>query len=76
MSLIMWIAQYMLQSLFYKWVLSWGGAAWLEGWKAMFLFDWITSCWTAELIRLYALILWVIATLVFIIGVFVPDLRF
>ncbi len=76
MSLLMWIGCYAAQSIFYKWVLSWGGAAWLEGWKSVFFFDFFTAFWTAEMLRLYALILWIIATFVFVVGVFVPDLRF
>jgi hypothetical protein len=29
-----WVASFIGTSLFWKWILSWGGAEWLEGWRA------------------------------------------
>ena len=75
MSLLAWIIFYVLQSLFYKWVLSWGGASWLEGLKSAFTFGWFTWDWNAEQLRLYALILWIVVTLWFVVGVFNSALR-
>ena len=31
------VVLYGLNSLFWKWIISWGGAHWLEGWKAVLL---------------------------------------
>lgn len=75
MSLLAWVILYMLQSLFFKWVLSWGGASWLVGLKAVLSFGWFTWDWNAEQLRLYALILWFFASIWFVIGIFNPELR-
>lgn len=76
MSLMAWIIQYVLQSLFYKWILSWGGAQWLEGLKSALTLGWFTWDWNAEQIRLYVLVIWVLMSVWFVIGVFNPDLRY
>ena len=51
MSLTAWIIQFALQSLFYKRILSWGGAQWLEGIKSALTLGWMTWDWNAEQIR-------------------------
>ncbi|QIO05478.1 hypothetical protein [Acinetobacter shaoyimingii] len=75
MSLIAWIFQFLMQSLFFKWVLSWGGAKRLEGIKSVFFFSWMTWGWNAEQLRLYALVLWGCSSIWFLIGLFNPELR-
>lgn len=75
MSMIFWIAMYLLSSLFYKWVLSWGGAKIIEGWKSFFLIGWFALDWNSEQIRLYALIGWLVTTVIFIIGCFNSQFR-
>lgn len=76
LSLIAWIIQYALQSLLYKWILSWGGAKWLVGLKSALTLGWITWDWNAEQIRLYILIIWIFSSLWFVVGLFKPELRF
>lgn len=73
--MIFWIAMYLLSSLFYKWVLSWGGAKTIEGWKSFFLIGWFALDWNSEQIRLYALIGWLVTTGIFIIGCFNSQFR-
>lgn len=73
--MIFWIAMYLLSSLFYKWVLSWGGAKTIEGWKSLFLIGWFALDWNSEQIRLYALIGWLVTTVIFIIGCFNSQFR-
>lgn len=73
--MIFWIAMYLLSSLFYKWVLSWGGAKTIEGWKSFFLIGWFALDWNSEQIRLYALIGWLVTTVIFIIGCFNSQFR-
>lgn len=73
--MITWIAMYLLSSLFYKWVLSWGGAKTIEGWKSFFLIGWFALDWNSEQIRLYALISWLVTTVIFIIGCFNSQFR-
>ncbi len=75
MSITLWIFIYSLNSLWWKWVYSWGGAEWIEGWKSFFLIDWFALDWNAEQIRLYALCIWLITTIWFIVGMFAPELR-
>ncbi|MBU3845393.1 MAG: hypothetical protein H9855_00160 [Candidatus Acinetobacter avistercoris] len=75
MSLVWWIILFLIQSLFYKWLLSWGGAQWLVGLKSALTFGWMTWDWNAEQIRLYALLLWIISSIWFVVGVFQPSLR-
>lgn len=76
MSIVNWIVLYLIQCIFYKWIISWGGAQYLEGWKAWFSLGWFTLDWNSEQIRLYALILWIGATIWFLMGLFAPELRF
>ena len=66
---------YLLISLFYKWVISWGGAKTIEGWKSFFLIGWFALDWNSEQIRLYALIGWLVTTVIFIIGCFNSQFR-
>ena len=75
MGMIFWIAMYLLISLFSKWVISWGGAKTIEGWKSFFLIGWFALDWNSEQIRLYALIGWLVTTVIFIIGCFNSQFR-
>jgi hypothetical protein len=76
MSTSTFVATYIVNCLFWKWILSWGGAQWLEGWRALFFVSWFASNWTAEQIRLYALAIWVASTIFFIAGLIKPEYRF
>lgn len=75
MTLTAWIASFAATSLFWKWILSWGGAEWLEGWKAFFVIDWFATFWSAEQIRLYALLAWIGSGAWFVVGVLHPEYR-
>ncbi|MDH5824477.1 hypothetical protein QFW77_15995 [Luteimonas sp. RD2P54] len=76
MSLFAWCALFAGHSLFARWVLSWGGAEWMEGWKAAAFIDWIhAGFWEAEQIRLYFLLLWLLHAAWFAVGLFVPGAR-
>lgn len=70
------VALYCLNSLFWKWIISWGGARWLEGWKSLVFLEWFAWGWNAEQIRLYALVAWGFSTLFFVVGLFKPEWRF
>ncbi|WP_313209711.1 hypothetical protein [Stutzerimonas nitrititolerans] len=70
------VALYCLISLFWRWIISWGGAHWLEGWKAMAFLEWFAWPWNAEQIRLYAVVMWGFTTLFFVVGLFKPEWRF
>ena len=76
MSLGIWVVLFVVSSLWWKWILSWGGANWLEGFKSWFFLNWVAWSWNAEQIRLYALCCWVAESIWFLIGVFIPSVRF
>lgn len=64
-----------LGALFWLWILCWGGARWLEGWKAFVSIDWFAARWNAEQLRLYALCLLVLQGAWYVLGLFYPELR-
>ena len=74
-TLVKWLLSYLLSSLFWLWILAFGGARWVEGWKSFLLIDWFAHRWDEEGIRLFALLFWVATTVWFVLGVFVPELR-
>jgi hypothetical protein len=77
MSLSWWVILFAAFSVFSLWVLRWGGAERLEGWKSMFFIDWAQAFqWDAEQIKLYFLALWVLCAAWFTIGLFLPMARF
>ncbi len=75
MSLLDWALIHLFSALFWLWILNWGGAKWLEGWRAFFFISWFAARWNAEQLRLYALCLLCLQCIWFVIGVFVPSWR-
>lgn len=75
MQVSLWIGIYVTSGLFWIWVLNWGGADWLEGWKAWFSIGWFAGLWNAEQLRLYALLMFWADTVWFVVSIFVPGLR-
>lgn len=63
-------ALYALTMLWWKWILSWGGAERLEGWQSFWLIDWFAAAWSAEQIRLYAWLMLGVETIVYIFLIF------
>lgn len=76
MSTSLWILSYIAYSIIYKWIISWGGAQYIKGWKSIFFTDMESSDWNTEQIRLMTLFLWLIYTILFLIGLFYPEYRF
>jgi hypothetical protein len=74
-SILTWTILFIATSLWWKWIISWGGAQWLEGWKSFFLIEWFALDWSAEQIRFYAVIVWVLSTIWFLVGLFIPEVR-
>ncbi|RQO62733.1 hypothetical protein DBV14_04200 [Variovorax sp. KBW07] len=75
MSLALWIALHALEALFLVWVLRWGGAERLEGTFTSGLISSFAPRWSAEGLRMAALILLVFCVISFAVGLFVPSLR-
>jgi hypothetical protein len=77
MSLLLWIALYLVTSLLWVWVLFLGGADWLEGsFLAGLLVHVFAPRWSADGLRVFAAGTWLLQTIWFIVGLFVPSARF
>lgn len=76
MSLLAWIGLFALESLFFAWILFWGGARRLEGsWLAELLVSYRASLTSADGIRLIAWVLWIGGAVWFLVGIVVPGVR-
>ncbi|HDS1223684.1 hypothetical protein B9Y76_17780 [Stenotrophomonas maltophilia] len=75
MSLLAWIGIFAAWSLLATWVLRWGGAALMEGWKSLAFVDSWGSLWDEAQIKLYFLCLWIVYGLWFLAGLVVPEWR-
>lgn len=77
MSLTELIVVYLLQLLFWLWIVRWGGAAWLEG---SFLSGLLVSVfaprWSAEGIKLFGYAMILLSTVLFVVALFCPDFRY
>lgn len=76
MSTFLWILIYIVFSIIYKWIISWGGAKHIQGWKSIFFTDTESTYWNVEQIRLMTIFIWVCFTVLFLIGLFYPEYRF
>lgn len=75
-SIGQWILWAGLSCVFWLWVLRWGGAERLEGTFASgFLISWFAPRWSAEGIKLFALLSLAGTLVAFVAGLFFPDLR-
>ncbi len=75
MSTPVWICLYIFISLTCKWILSWGGADVIKGWKSIFFLD-MEADWNKEQLRAMALFAWIGFTILFIVGLIFPEYRF
>ena len=77
MSILVWVGLFGLTSLGWAWVLFLGGAEKLEGTLASgFLIDAFAPRWSAAGIKLFAALTWAAAGVWFLVGLFVPEVRF
>lgn len=76
MALRLWCTLFIGHSLYCWWIIGYGGAHWVAGWKSWFFIDWLALDWTAEQIRMYILIIWLASLVYFILGLCKPELRF
>ena len=75
MGILPWIGIYALESLFFAWLLFWGGARRLEGSWLAELVAFKGSVTSADGLKLLAWIFWVSGTCWFLAGLFVPGVR-
>lgn len=77
MSTALWILIYVLDCIVTKWIISWGGASYIQGWKTWFFFSASQSEeWTKDQIIMMAWFFWIVFSIVFLIGLFNPEFRF
>ena len=75
MSTPLWILIYLSLSLVCKWIISWGGANSIKGWKSIFFLD-MEAKWNEEQVRMMALFFWISFSILFVIGLIYPEFRF
>jgi len=76
MPLGYWVLTYVLSTLFWLWILRWGGAERLEGtFTSGFLVNVLAPGWSSDGIKLFALLSLVLSTIGFLVGLFVPAVR-
>ena len=76
MSLTGLIVTYLINLLFWLWVVRWGGAEWLEGtFTSGFLIHFFAPRWSADGIKLFGYGTLFISTLYFLAALFYPELR-
>ena len=75
MSTPLWILIYLSLSLVCKWIISWGGADYIKGWKSIFFLD-MEANWSEEQVRMMALFFWISFSILFVIGLIYPEFRF
>ena len=77
MGLIELIVVFLIQLLFWIWVVRWGGARRLEGtFTSGFLINIFAPRWTEDGIKLFAYCSIVITTILFLLAIYIPDLRY
>jgi len=75
--LLAWVLVYLVELLFWVWIIGWGGAKWLEGTFASgFLISYFAPSWSAEGIKLFAWVSLLACTIWFVVGIFNLSVRF
>jgi hypothetical protein len=76
MDIGIWIVIFVFSSLFWCWILFWGGAEWLEGtFLSGLLLHMRAPLWSEEGLKIFAGLTWLIHGVWFLIGLFVPSAR-
>ncbi len=76
MNVLVWIGLFVASSLFWAWLLFWGGAEWLDGsFLSGLLIHFRAPEWGAEGIKLFAVLSWLGQTIWFVIGLFAKSSR-
>ena len=76
MSLPEWIISYIALTIFWLWIVRWGGAEWVEGkFISGFLVHIWAVTWSAEAIKVFAWGALIINTVLFALGIIFSDFR-
>jgi len=74
--MLLWIVSYVVLTLFWLWIIRWGGAEWIEGRLISgFLVNIWAVTWTAEGIKFFGWGALVINTVLFVLGMIWSDFR-
>jgi len=77
MSLTPLITTYLIQLVFWLWIVRWGGAEWLEGtFLSGFLVHIFAPRWSADGIKFFGWGAILISSVLFVIAIFFPDFRY
>jgi hypothetical protein len=77
MSLAEFVTLYLIQLIFWLWVVRWGGAERLEGTFLSGLYLHVFAPrWTTEGIKLFGYGSILFSTVLFVAGIFYPDFRY
>lgn len=78
MGTIYWILLFIIHSFILKWVISWGGAKAVV--NSFFIneifFGSLSTNLNEEQFKFYALIIWLLLTIWFLFGLFIPNIRY
>ena len=76
MSLAGMITVYLIDLVFWLWVVRWGGAELLEGtFTSGFFIHFFAPRWSADGIKLFGYATIFISTVLFVVALFFPDFR-
>lgn len=73
--MIEWIFYYILNLLFWLWIAIWGGAERMENTLEGFVLVDMASFLEADTIKIFAWFVIFVSTVIFLIGIFVPEYR-
>jgi hypothetical protein len=77
MTLSQWTGSYVLNTLFWLWVVRWGGAEWLvEQLSSVLLISALVPRRTVAVIKLLGWVILVTTRVWFLVGLFFPGARF
>jgi hypothetical protein len=76
MTTTAWVVSFILNTLFWLWIARWGGAERLEGtFTSGCLVSIFARSWSADGIRLFAYVMLLAGTILFMTGLFQPEMR-
>ena len=77
MPVLIWILLFAVTSLFWAWIVFWGGADQLEGTLASgFVIDYFAPGWSSDGIRIFGVLAWIVEGVWFLFGLVSPAARF
>lgn len=76
MGFWLWSLLFAIHTGYCWWIIGYGGAKRVAGWRAFFLINWFAFDWNADQIRMYALLIWLVSLFFFMMGAINPEYRF